>query len=81
MSTHPLRALGLALVLAIAGSTWAEARDFSSRPFTNLYVFGDSLSDSGNDFASGEGPPSPPYFGGRFSDGPAVYREAILRLV
>ncbi|WP_424095145.1 SGNH/GDSL hydrolase family protein [Moorena producens] len=49
--------------------------------FTNLYVFGDSLSDSGNVFnISKESnqlnptipiiPQSPPYFQGRFSNGP-----------
>lgn len=80
MSPHPLRIFGLALVLAIAVSTWAEARDFSSRPVTNLYVFGDSLSDNGNDFATGEGPPSPPYFQGRFSDGP-VWAEVFAPML
>ncbi|MGB3404955.1 MAG: SGNH/GDSL hydrolase family protein [Microcoleaceae cyanobacterium] len=39
--------------------------------FTELYVFGDSLSDTGNtfDFTAGNIPPSPPYFPGRFSNG------------
>ena len=54
-------------------------------PYNNIYVFGDSLSDMGNlfnattatqEFLSGFGldfpvlPPSPPYFEGRFSNGP-----------
>ncbi|WP_202925088.1 SGNH/GDSL hydrolase family protein [Myxacorys almedinensis] len=36
-----------------------------------LYVFGDSLSDSGNVFRETEGayPPTPPYFQGRYSNG------------
>lgn len=40
--------------------------------FTNIYVFGDSLSDTGNAFAATGGliPPSPPYFEGRISNGP-----------
>lgn len=44
----------------------------SARPFTQLVVFGDSLSDSGNLFAATGGavPPSPPYYAGRFSNGP-----------
>jgi phospholipase/lecithinase/hemolysin len=44
----------------------------SARPFTQLVVFGDSLSDSGNLFSvtGGAIPPSPPYFDGRFSNGP-----------
>lgn len=44
----------------------------SAQPFTQLIAFGDSLSDSGNLFAATGGaiPPSPPYFNGRFSNGP-----------
>ena len=39
--------------------------------FAELYVFGDSLSDTGNtfDFTAGNIPPTPPYFPGRFSNG------------
>lgn len=38
----------------------------------DLFVFGDSLSDTGNIFQRTVGlfPPSPPYFNGRFSNGP-----------
>lgn len=43
--------------------------------FTQMYVFGDSLSDTGNVFnvsqqTIGTGFPPPPYFNGRFSNGP-----------
>jgi outer membrane lipase/esterase len=39
--------------------------------FSGLYVFGDSLSDTGNVFAAtGGAVPASPYFNGRFSDGP-----------
>lgn len=40
--------------------------------YSQLFVFGDSLSDSGNVFnlTGGTFPPSPPYFPGRFSNGP-----------
>lgn len=43
-----------------------------SHPIHALYVFGDSLSDPGNVFqATGKAyPPSPPYFQGRYSNGP-----------
>lgn len=47
-------------------------------PFSNLFVFGDSVSDSGNAFiaSGGAGPVSPPYFAGRASNGP-VYAEYV----
>ncbi|MGA9381098.1 MAG: SGNH/GDSL hydrolase family protein [Phormidium sp.] len=40
--------------------------------FSQMFVFGDSLVDDGNIFALTQGavPPSPPYFNGRFSNGP-----------
>ncbi|MGB3512309.1 MAG: SGNH/GDSL hydrolase family protein [Microcoleaceae cyanobacterium] len=40
--------------------------------FSDIYVFGDSLSDTGNAFAATGGliPPTPPYFEGRISNGP-----------
>jgi len=40
--------------------------------FSQIYVFGDSLSDVGNTFNATGGaiPPSPPYFQGRTSNGP-----------
>lgn len=52
--------------------------------FDQIYVFGDSLSDAGNVFKTtkGETPPSPPYFRGRFSNGPVwvEYLAAKLKL-
>lgn len=40
--------------------------------FSEIYVFGDSLSDTGNFFKASTNifPPSPPYFEGRFTNGP-----------
>lgn len=38
--------------------------------FSQIYVFGDSLSDTGNSFNATGIPPSPPYFQGRASNGP-----------
>ncbi|NEP83494.1 MAG: SGNH/GDSL hydrolase family protein [Okeania sp. SIO3B3] len=40
--------------------------------FSDIYVFGDSLSDTGNAFVATGSllPPSPPYFEGRISNGP-----------
>jgi phospholipase/lecithinase/hemolysin len=41
---------------------------------SEIFVFGDSLSDTGNIFAltKGQVPPSPPYFQGRASNGPVA---------
>lgn len=44
--------------------------------FSQIYVFGDSLSDTGNSFNATGIPPSPPYFQGRFSNGP-VWSEYL----
>ena len=46
-------------------------------PYTDLYVFGDSLSDVGNDdFYTAGIFPGPTYFDGRFTNGP-VYSELL----
>lgn len=44
----------------------------SAAPLHNIVVFGDSLSDNGNlyEFMKHQLPQSPPYFEGRFSNGP-----------
>jgi phospholipase/lecithinase/hemolysin len=47
--------------------------------FSNLYVFGDSLSDTGNDFAE-VGTPPPPYYDGRFSNGPIWIDDLAAKL-
>lgn len=54
--------------------TVTEDTDLSQVPFSNLVVFGDSLSDTGNVFNATEGliPPSPPYSSGRFSNGDLI---------
>jgi len=44
--------------------------------YSTVYVFGDSLSDTGNIYASTGGIPLPPYFAGRFSNGP-VWVETL----
>src|SRR5262245_57408042 len=38
-------------------------------PYTDIVVFGDSLSDAGNFYEANAYPP-PPYFNGQFSNGP-----------
>ncbi len=52
--------------------TAAFSASLSAQNFEQIYVFGDSLSDSGNVFNATAGfyPQSPPYFEGRLSNGP-----------
>jgi outer membrane lipase/esterase len=61
-----------ALALSLLASTSALAQGYSGRVVT----FGDSLADIGNTFRLSGTPPSPPYFGGRFSNGP-VFGEYL----
>ena len=62
-------AVGLAFVGVPAAGQAAPA------DYTNMFVFGDSLSDSGNVYDLTAGTlPAPPYTRGRFANGP-VYAE------
>jgi outer membrane lipase/esterase len=61
-----IRALFLPLILSLPLLATAG-------PFSNLYIFGDSLSDTGNLLGTGTTRPLPfagPYMGDRFSNGP-----------
>lgn len=62
----------LALCLSLVASFGAQAT------YSNLYFFGDSLSDTGNVFLASGGtePPDPPYYQGRLSNGP-VWVETV----
>lgn len=53
------------------------AQSAAAQTYDRLVVFGDSLSDSGNTFRASRGtnPPSPPYFQGRFSNGPTFAEQ------
>ncbi len=78
--------LGLALCAALAPAA-AIAQSPMQSAFTSLTVFGDSYSDTGNvfRFTTSLGiptPPSPPYYNGRFSNGPVwvdYFAQAIGR--
>ncbi|MFN0163956.1 MAG: SGNH/GDSL hydrolase family protein [Burkholderiales bacterium] len=61
------RLLGAALLAAGLAAGSAQAN-----PYTGLFIFGDSLSDTGNlsILSGGAFPGGPPYAPGRFSDGP-----------
>ena len=69
------RLAATAIAVAIAAPAYAAP---IADEYTSFFVLGDSLSDPGNLFAAtgGETPPSPPYFEGRFSNGP-VFTEYL----
>lgn len=64
---------GLALASLLPSILAAQP---TARVFTSAFIFGDSLSDTGNLFAVTGTPPAP-YFNGRFSNGP-VYAELLF---
>ncbi len=55
-------------------ATSQEQTDLQQVPFSNFIAFGDSTTDVGNVFLATERafPSSPPYFNGRFSNGPLI---------
>jgi len=71
-----LRTASAVAITVAAMSAIADAA--SAQTYNRLVVFGDSLSDNGNLFAStgGAAPASPPYFQGRFSSG-VVFTELL----
>jgi cholinesterase len=60
----------LAAIFLVAKTSLA-----SSSPYSALVVYGDSLSDNGNLYAAAAYPPSPPYYMGRFSNGPVAAEQ------
>lgn len=69
---------GAALAALSVAAAGAMATAASAQSYNRLVVFGDSLSDNGNLYAASGGtqPLSPPYFQGRFSNGP-VFTELL----
>lgn len=70
-----MKRIFILLILAITFSTLTAFGDDSTvaQPkFDRIIIFGDSLSDNGNLYAKSlnKMPKSPPYFSGRFSNGP-----------
>jgi phospholipase/lecithinase/hemolysin len=62
--------LALAVLwLAIFSFRVSSSYGFNLQTVQHVVVFGDSLSDNGNSFAAGR-PPSPPYYPGRWTNGP-----------
>lgn len=72
---NALRSRLLAGLVAL-GLVASAAAQPAPRSFSSYFFFGDSLTDNGNTFALTGQPPSPPYFGGRFSNG-LTYAEYL----
>lgn len=73
---------GFGRLLAAFVLLWAGVAAHANT-YSNLFIFGDSLSDTGNILTlTGGATPAAPYFNGRFSDGPvwAEYLAAGLGL-
>ncbi|MFJ6024416.1 autotransporter domain-containing protein [Brevundimonas sp. NPDC092305] len=71
------RFLRTAACAALAAAAFgAVATAAQAQSYNRLVVFGDSLSDNGNLYAVSGQPTSPPYFQGRFSNGP-VFTELL----
>ncbi|MCL1469137.1 SGNH/GDSL hydrolase family protein [Argonema antarcticum] len=72
---------GVAIALAII---FVSPSGILAQNFDRIYVFGDSLSDMGNVFkaTNKKAPTSPPYFQGRYSNGPVwvEYLASKLKL-
>ena len=68
------------IVVCLSGFILATCANAGAGTYSDLVVFGDSLSDAGNGYASNGQPPSPPYFQGRASDGP-VWVERLAPLI
>ena len=61
------------IVVAIPSIAFADT-------FSSVIVYGDSLSDNGNLYAAIHYPPSPPYYMGRFSNGPVAVEQLAATL-
>jgi phospholipase/lecithinase/hemolysin len=62
----------LTFIMVIFAASTQSSPNVRNEQINEIYVFGDSLSDTGNIFKATNGvyPPSPPYFQGRYSNGP-----------
>ena len=60
------------LTAGLAVLSWLAPTQAIAASFNSLYIFGDSLSDTGNVFLTSQQalPPAPPYEPGRFTNGP-----------
>ncbi len=74
--TKEICAMRMYALVSILLITCTTPHAFAKAPFTNLVIFGQTFNDTGNFFNRFGFPPSPPYYEGRFSNGP-VWIEHI----
>ncbi|MBD2355908.1 SGNH/GDSL hydrolase family protein [Tolypothrix sp. FACHB-123] len=72
----------LTFIMVILAASTQSSQSLSHENINEIYVFGDSLSDTGNIFKATNGvyPPSPPYFQGRYSNGPVWVEHLSSKL-
>jgi len=70
----------LAILTAFAVTLLAITLNANADSYSAVIAYGDSLSDNGNLFAAIGYPPSPPYFDGRFSNGPVAVEQLAATL-
>ena len=63
------------LLLLVAFILLVKTSFADSSQYSALVVYGDSLSDNGNLYSVAAYPPSPPYYMGRFSNGPVAAEQ------
>ena len=76
MPTHRNPILSALTAVILLSFTLAARAD----SFSAVFVYGDSLSDNGN-VHSAIGLPPPPYYNGRFSNGPVAVEQLAAQLV
>jgi outer membrane lipase/esterase len=64
-----------AVATAVTAVAFGIGSTAHAKPFSDLYVFGDSLMDVGNLYAATGTPASPPYYNGRVSNGPLFVEQ------
>ncbi len=77
-----LALLTFIMVVFTTSLSSSDSKPQTVSPITQLYVFGDSLSDTGTIYnaTGGAYPPSPPYFQGRYSNGPVWVEHLASKL-
>jgi len=78
MQLRKVVAFGTSIAFVLLGMNLVA----SAESFSSVIVYGDSLSDNGNlyAFSGNTYPPSPPYYNGRFSNGPVAVEQLATDL-